>query len=133
MLAVGNDGQFRKFCQIAGCEELAEDVRFACNAARVKHRDILVPMLRQITITRDRDQWLRDLENVGVPVGPINTLAQVFADPQVQARNAVVSLPHALGVNVPQLANPLKFRHHPIVYRSAAPLCGEHTTAIKME
>jgi crotonobetainyl-CoA:carnitine CoA-transferase CaiB-like acyl-CoA transferase len=130
MLAVGNDNQFRKFCVIAGCSELADDVRFASNAMRVKHREILVPMLRQITITRDRADWLSELENAGVPVGPINTLAQVFNDPQVQARNGVVHLPHSSGVSVPHLANPLKLRNHPIQYTQSAPLCGEHSDVI---
>lgn len=130
MLAVGNDSQFRKFCIVAGCEELADDEQFISNAMRVKHRDILVPMLRQITITRDRADWLAALENVGVPVGPINTLAQVFADEQLVARGAVVHLPHSLGVTVPHLANPLKLRHHPITYRNSAPQCGEHSAAI---
>src|SRR5690606_29970999 len=86
ILAVGNDSQFARFCRVAGRPELAADSRFATNAARVRHRDILVPMLEEIIAERDRADWLSALEAEGVPSGPINTIDQVFADPQVQHR-----------------------------------------------
>ncbi|MFN4290636.1 MAG: CaiB/BaiF CoA transferase family protein [Permianibacter sp.] len=122
MLAVGNDNQFRQFCQLAGEPALADDVRFARNAARVQHRQVLMPLLQALTRRQRRDWWLSSLAAVGVPAGPINDLAQVFADPQVQARNGRVELPHPLGGSVAHLNNPLKLCRHPIVLRRSAPL-----------
>ena len=122
MLAVGNDNQFRQFCQVAGEPALADDVRFAHNAARVQHRQVLMPLLQALTRRQRRDWWLSVLAAVGVPAGPINDLAQVFADPQVQARNGRVELPHPLGGSVSHLNNPLKLCRHPIVLRRSAPL-----------
>jgi crotonobetainyl-CoA:carnitine CoA-transferase CaiB-like acyl-CoA transferase len=130
ILAVGNDGQFRKFCEVAGIAGLADDQRFASNKARVAHRAELIPLLRQATVFKTTAQWIELLEAAGVPCGPINDLAQVFADPQVQARGLRLDLPNALGSSTPQVASPLRLSATPVAYRSAPPLLGQHTEAL---
>lgn len=130
ILTVGNDGQFRKFCEIAGHAEWAEDPRFASNSARVAHRDVLIPLIRQATVFRSTAEWIAALEPAGVPCGPINDLAQVFADPQVIARGLKVELPHPLAGTVPGVASPLRLSATPVQYRNAPPLLGEHTDAV---
>lgn len=130
ILAVGNDGQFRKFCEVAGIAQLADDPRFASNKARVAHRSELIPLLRQATVFKTTAQWIELLEKAGVPCGPINDLQQVFADPQVQARGLRLDLPNALGSSTPQVASPLRLSETPVAYRSAPPLLGQHTDAL---
>jgi crotonobetainyl-CoA:carnitine CoA-transferase CaiB-like acyl-CoA transferase len=130
ILAVGNDGQFRKFCEVACVAHLADDARFATNKARVAHRAELIPLLRQATVFKTTAQWIELLETAGVPCGPINDLQQVFADPQVQARGLRLDLPNALGSHTPQVASPLRLSATPVAYRSAPPLLGQHTEAL---
>ncbi|MDG9978929.1 CaiB/BaiF CoA transferase family protein [Ectopseudomonas oleovorans] len=130
ILAVGNDGQFRKFCEVAGIANLADDSRFVTNKARVAHRAELIPLLRQATVFKTTAQWIEQLEKAGVPCGPINDLQQVFADPQVQARGLRLDLPNALGSSTPQVASPLRLSATPVAYRSAPPLLGQHTEAL---
>ncbi len=130
ILAIGNDGQFARFCEIAGHPEWAGDERFASNAARVKHRTALIPLLRQSTVMRTTAEWIAVLENAAVPCGPINDLAAVFADPQVQARGMRIDMAHALGGSTPQVANPIHLSATPIEYRSAPPTLGQHSDAI---
>lgn len=130
ILTVGNDGQFRKFCEVAGHAEWAADPRFASNSARVAHRDVLIPLIRQATVFRSTAEWIAALEPAGVPCGPINDLAQVFADPQVIARGLKVELPHPLAGTVPGVASPLRLSATPVEYRNAPPLLGEHTDAV---
>ncbi|ERI52647.1 CoA transferase [Pseudomonas sp. EGD-AK9] len=130
ILAVGNDGQFRKFCEVAGLPALADDPRFSTNKARVAHRGELIPLLRQATVFKTTAQWIELLEAAGVPCGPINDLAQVFADPQVRARGLRLDLPNALGSSTPQVASPLRLSATPVAYRSAPPLLGQHTEAL---
>ncbi|WP_277373248.1 CaiB/BaiF CoA-transferase family protein [Pseudomonas sp. AA-38] len=130
ILAVGNDGQFRKFCEVAGIAHLADDSRFASNKARVAHRAELIPLLRQATVFKTTAQWVELLEKAGVPCGPINDLQQVFADPQVQARGLRLDLPNALGSATPQVASPLRLSATPVAYRAAPPLLGQHTDAL---
>jgi len=133
-LAVGNDSQFRKFCEFAGCAELAADPRFATNPGRVRNREALIPQLREIIAAKPRDHWLTGLEKAGVPCGPVNTLDQVFADPQVIARGMRIDLPHGRhDVKVPSIANPMKMSETPPTYRLAPPLCGEHTDQVLRE
>ena len=127
ILAVGNDGQFRKFCEVAGLPALADDPRFSTNKARVAHRAELIPLLRQATVFKTTAQWIELLEKAGVPCGPINDLQQVFADPQVQARGLRLDLPNAMGSTTPQVASPLRLSATPVAYRSAPPLLGQHT------
>ncbi|ATH80072.1 CoA transferase [Pseudomonas sp. KHPS1] len=130
ILAVGNDGQFRKFCEVAGLPALADDPRFSTNKARVAHRAELIPRLRQATVFKTTTQWIELLEKAGVPCGPINDLQQVFADPQVQARGLRIDLPNAMGSTTPQVASPLRLSATPVAYRSAPPLLGQHTEAL---
>lgn len=130
ILTVGNDSQFRRFCSVAGHPEWAEDPRFATNAQRVAHRDLLIPLIRQVTVFRTTDQWMADLEQAGVPCGPINDLAQVFADPQVLARGLMVRMAHPLSGEVDLVANPIRLSRTPVEYRLAPPLLGEHAAQI---
>ena len=130
ILTVGNDSQFRKFAEVAGRPEWADDPRFATNTLRVANRSVLVPLLRQATVFKTTAEWVTQLEAVGVPCGPINDLAQVFADPQVQARGLAMQLPHALAGLVPQVASPIRLSETPVEYRNAPPLLGEHTRQV---
>jgi len=133
ILAIGNDGQFARFCEIAGHAEWAGDDRFSTNAARVKHRGELLPLLRQATVMKTTAAWIVLLENAAVPCGPINDLAGVFADPQVMHRGLKVGMPHAAGGNAPQVGNPIRFSATPIDYRLAPPLLGQDTEAVLRE
>ena len=130
ILTVGNDSQFRKFAEVAGRPEWADDSRFATNTLRVANRSELVPLIRQATVFKTTAEWVTQLEGVGVPCGPINDLAQVFADPQVQARRLALQLPHALAGLVPQVASPIRLSETPVEYRNAPPLLGEHTRQV---
>jgi crotonobetainyl-CoA:carnitine CoA-transferase CaiB-like acyl-CoA transferase len=132
VLGVGNDAQYRKFCEFAGRAELAEDARFATNAARVKHRDILYPILEEVTRARPRDHWVEGLSRLGVPAGPVNDIAQVFADPQVKARGMKIAMERegVAGGQVSMIGNPIKFSATPVDYRNPPPRLGEHTGAV---
>ena len=133
ILAVGNDAQFARFCAVAGCAELAADPRFARNAGRVRHRATLVPLLAARLKLRPRAAWLADLEAAKVPCGPINDLAEVFADPQVRERAMTVEMPHPLAGTVRMVASPIKLAATPVRYRRAPPLLGEDTDAVLAE
>jgi crotonobetainyl-CoA:carnitine CoA-transferase CaiB-like acyl-CoA transferase len=130
ILAVGNDGQFVKFCEVAGCAELARDKRFLRNADRVRHRDVLIPLLAQRMRERSKQQWLSALEAAKVPCGPINDLAEVFADPQVRARAMAVPVPHPLSDSLRLVANPIKLSATPVQVSRAPPLLGQHTDEV---
>ena len=130
ILAIGNDGQFARFCAEAGRPELAGDPRFATNAERVRHRATLIPLLKQLTVLRSTAEWIAALESLAVPCGPINTLADVFADPQVHARGLKVTIPHPVAGTVPLVANPMKLSATPPDYRLPPPMLGEHTNEI---
>ena len=130
ILAIGNDGQFARFCEVAGRPELAADARFATNRARVENRAELIPLLNEITATRTTTEWIAQLEARAVPCGPINGLAEVFADPQVQARGLAVKMPHSEAGEVPLVASPIRLSKTPVEYRRAPPLVGEHTDEI---
>ena len=129
ILAVGNDGQFARFCQVAGHPEWAQDERFATNPQRVRHRAELIPLLRQTTVMRTTAEWVSALEQADVPCGPVNRLDQVFADPQVQARGIRVDLPHPLGT-VSTVASPVRLSATPVQYRRPPPLVGQHTEEV---
>ena len=130
ILTVGNDSQFRKFAEVAGQPQWADDPRFVTNKQRVAHRAELIPLIRQATVFKTTAQWVAALELAGVPCGPINDVAQVFADPQVQARGLKVELPHSLG-GVRMIVNsPIRLSETPVEYRRAPPLLGEHTEDI---
>lgn len=133
MLAVGNDAQFRRCCVVLGRPEWADDPRFASNAARVAHRAELVPLLAAALRRRPAREWLDALSRETVPCAPVNTLDQVFDDPQVRARGMRIDLPHALGGTVPMVGSPLKLSATPVEYRSAPPLLGADTRAVLRE
>lgn len=130
MLAVGNDAQFARFCEVIGEAQLAVDPRYATNRARVAHRAELVPHLQQRLRTRPAAEWLAALEAAVVPANPVNRIDQVFDDPQVQARGLRIDVPHATGGTVAMVRNPLKFSATPLQYTQAAPLLGQHTTQV---
>ncbi len=131
ILAVGNDDQFRPFCAVAGTG-WGDDVRFATNAARVRHREQLIPLIEAVTATRPRADWLAALDAAAIPSGPINDLAEVFADPQARHRGMAVTMAHPLGAAgaVTVIGNPIKLSDTPVSYRQAPPLLGEHTDEV---
>jgi len=133
ILAVGNDGQFAKFCEAADRGEWATDSRFAKNADRVRNRGIIVPLVADVMKTRTQRAWLAALEPLGVPCGPINRLDQVFADPQLAARGLRMDLPHPLAGTLPQVGTPIKFSATPPEYGRPPPLLGEHTAVVLRE
>lgn len=133
ILTVGNDGQFRKFAEVAGQPQWADDPRFTTNKLRVANRGELIPLIRQATVFKTTAEWVSQLEKAGVPCGPINDLAQMFQDPQVVARGLAVTIPHSLAGSVPQVASPIRLSETPVEYRRAPPLLGEHTEAVLSE
>jgi crotonobetainyl-CoA:carnitine CoA-transferase CaiB-like acyl-CoA transferase len=130
ILAVGNDGQFAKFCAVAGRSEIAADIRFSKNQERVRHRAVLVPMLEAIFKTRSKADWLGALEAAKVPCGAINNLAEVFADPQVQSRGMVHTWEHPLNGAVQLVASPIKMSLTPPRTDLPPPLLGQHTDEV---
>jgi crotonobetainyl-CoA:carnitine CoA-transferase CaiB-like acyl-CoA transferase len=130
IVAVGNETQYARLCEVLGRPDLASDQRFATNAARVNNRDEIVAILQSVFETHTMREWLDALERVGVPCGPINTVADVFADPQVQARGLRLDLPHPTIGSVPSVANPIKYSATPLAYRSAPPTLGADTDEI---
>ncbi len=133
IVAVGNDGQFRKFAAVLGAPELAGDQRFATNPARVRHREVLVPLLAEILRGRTRQAWIAALEAAGVPCGPINNLQEVFDDPQVRARGLQVALPHPAAGQVQLVASPMRLSATPPQYDRPPPLLGQHTDQVLRE
>ena len=133
ILAVGNDGQYAKFCEVAGRPELAVDPRFARNQERVRHREVLVPMLEEVMKTRGKAQWLAALEAAKVPCGAINNLAEVFADPQVNERAMVTSWVHPLQAQLRLVASPIKMSATPVRTERPPPLLGQHTDEVLRE
>ena len=140
LLAIGNDGQFQRFCTAAGQPDWANDPRYTTNTLRVQHRSELIPMMEAVTRTRSTAAWIALLEDKAVPCGPINTIAQAFDDAQVKARGLAVSLPrwkdgeagdgitHITGV-----ASPLRLSATPPVLRNAPPALGQHTDEVLRE
>jgi crotonobetainyl-CoA:carnitine CoA-transferase CaiB-like acyl-CoA transferase len=133
ILAVGNDGQFARYCAIAGCAELASDPRFLRNADRVRNRAALIPLLAERMKLRPRAAWLATLEAAKVPCGPINDLAEVFADPQVRERAMTVELPHPVAGAVRLVGSPIKLAATPVRYRRPPPLLGNDTEEVLAE
>lgn len=130
ILAVGNDGQFARFCAVAGRPELAEDERFRTNTGRVGNRAALVPIVAMLVASRTTDEWLALLETVGVPCGPINTLDRVFADPQVVHRALKQTLPHPQAGQVDLVACPIRFDGQQAVSDLPPPTLGQNTDEI---
>lgn len=130
ILAVGNDGQFAKFCQVAGCAELATDPRYARNADRVRNRQVLVPLLAERLKLRPKADWLAALEAAKVPCGAINNLAEVFADPQVQQRGMVHTWDHPLAGPVRLVGSPIRLSATPVRTDAPPPLLGQDTESV---
>ncbi len=133
ILAVGNDRQFAKFCDIAGRPDWAADPRFATNSERVRNRAVLVPLLEDAIRQRPRADWLAALEAAKVPCGSINSIGEALADPQAQARGAVIDLPHPLTPDLRLIASPMKLSATPVQYRYAPPLLGQHSDDLLRE
>ncbi|BEP62288.1 CaiB/BaiF CoA-transferase family protein [Variovorax sp. V213] len=133
ILVVGNDGQFAKLCEVLALNEVARDERFALNAQRVRNIGQLAPMLRECFARWRREDLIRALDAAGVPCGPINSIADVFEDPQVQAREMLRQVPHPCGVDVPQVASPMRFGGGTLPMRAAPPQLGAHSDAILEE
>jgi crotonobetainyl-CoA:carnitine CoA-transferase CaiB-like acyl-CoA transferase len=132
ILAVGNDGQFSACCRVLGVPELATDERFATNAARVNHRQVLIAKLQARLVDEDTAVWLEKLSQAGVPCGPVNDIGQVFALPQVVAREMKVRMTHPQG-EVDLIGSPLKLSETPVSFAQAPPLLGEHTAVVLRE
>ena len=137
LLAIGNDGQFARFCDAAGQPQWAQDPRYATNSLRVANRDTLIPQIEAITATQTTAQWVALLENKAVPCGPINALNEAFADEQVIARGLKVNQPVAPVNNqyqaiqsIASVASPLRMSDTPPVLHRPPPALGEHTDAV---
>jgi crotonobetainyl-CoA:carnitine CoA-transferase CaiB-like acyl-CoA transferase len=127
ILAVGNDSQFRRFCELASKPELADDERFQKNRGRVENREALVLQVKEIMLQKSGAEWLEALNARGIPCGPINNIEQVFADPQVQYRGMQLELDHPTAGKVASVASPIRLSQTPIEYQQAPPLLGQHT------
>jgi crotonobetainyl-CoA:carnitine CoA-transferase CaiB-like acyl-CoA transferase len=130
IIAVGNDIQFQRLCTALGTKELIADSRFASNPARCENREALIAKLERVTLTKSSHEWTRILQEAQVPCGPIQTIDQVFEDPQVQARDMIVNLEHPVAGAIPTVANPIKYSLTPLEYQQPPPLLGEHTKCV---
>ena len=133
VLAVGNDGQFAKMCQAVGRPEVGSDPRFAKNADRVRHKDELMPLIAGIFADWLRADLVAAMERAGVPCGPINSIPEVFDDPQIKHRAMRIDLPHPSVGKVPLVGSPLKFVHSEPAYERAPPLLGQHSDEVLRE
>ena len=133
ILACGNDNLYRKFCEAAGCPELATDPRFTTNGKRVANRKELSRLLGEIFAKRGKKEWVELLDAAGVPNGPINDIAQVFAEPQVQARGVRIEVEHPVAGKLPMVASPMRFSRTPLEHETPPPLLGEHTESVLKE
>jgi formyl-CoA transferase len=132
-LAIGNDNQWRLFCEKAGMKEWADDIRFRANADRVKNRSKLIPLLDDLFNQYEIAYWLPILETIGVPCGPINTIDQLISDPQVRDREMVIDVEHPSAGTIRMVASPLKIPSAPVAVRLPPPTLGEHTEQILHE
>jgi len=130
ILACGNDNLYRKFCEAAGCPELASDPRFATNGKRVENRAELTRLLGEIFRKRTKKEWVDLLEAAGVPNGPINDIAQVFAEPQVVARGVKIEVDHPVAGRLPMVASPMRFSETSLELKTPPPLLGQHTDEV---
>jgi formyl-CoA transferase len=133
VVAVGNDRQFEKLCEVIGHLELINDERFRFNSERVRNRHELISILKPILLTRTANEWLSALEAAEIPCGPINTLAEVFSMPQVEARGMIVPMEHTAIRDLRLVGSPLKFSETPVAYKRPPPRLGEHTDEVLKE
>jgi crotonobetainyl-CoA:carnitine CoA-transferase CaiB-like acyl-CoA transferase len=130
ILACGNDNLFNKFCEAAGCDHLPKDPRFCTNAERVKNRVEITRVLNEVFAKRTTKEWVKLLDDAGVANGPINTIKEVFEEPQVIARGMKFELPHAAAGKVSLVASPMKFSGTPLTHDIPPPVVGQHTDEI---
>jgi len=130
ILAIGNDGQFERFCEVAGAAALAQEPRFKTMSQRIIHRGELIPLIAELMRTRTKYEWIELLEAATVPCGPINNMKEVFEDPQVQHRRLRVDMPHPLGGVAPVVASPVRLSATPVEYRLAPPTLGQHNEEV---
>lgn len=130
VLVVGNDPQFRRFAEVVGRPDLADDERFRSNGLRVRNREILVPLLEEIFRRSPKAHWLDKLEAAGIASGPINAISDVFADPQIAARDMLVDVEHSLGSPLKLVANPLRMSETPLTRYEPPPVLGQHTVEL---
>lgn len=133
ILAVGNDDQFRRFCDLVNNPDLADDLRFTTNRERVRNRAVLIPLIAEIMKQGRSEEWLQKLDEKNVPCGPINTIDKVFANEQIQYRGMQFKMKHPLAENISMVANPIQFSKTPNKYDKPPPLLGEHTDEILTE
>jgi len=127
ILAIGNDNQFASFCRLCQSEELSNDVRYKTNEARVKNRNALIPLVAEKVARQPTNWWIEQLEKVSVPCGPVNTLEDVFAHPQVKHRDMVKQVPDINNDMVDVVASPINLSATPVQYKSASPNLGQHS------
>ncbi len=135
IIAANNDGQFKRFCEVAGAMHLLDDPRFKTNPDRVRNRDALIPVVSEITRARTIDDWIESLSAAGVGCAPINTIDRVFDDPQVRHREMQVAMEHPLAGDAPVqlIGNPIKMSETPASYRLPPPTMGQHTGDVLAE
>lgn len=133
IVATGNDSQYRAYCEVLGRPDLGTHADYATNSQRLINREVLIRQLEAMMLTRTRDEWIESLQRAGVPCGPINTLDQVFENPQVKSREIWKTMPHPLADSVPTTASPIRYSETPVQYRMAPPLLGQHTREILEE
>lgn len=135
ILAIGNNGQYVKFCDFAGKPEMATDERFLTNDLRVRNRDAITPLLRQMTVMKTTDEWVEGLAPLGVPAAPVNTVPQAFNDPQIQHRGMQIEIDHPISEDgkCRLIGNPINLSETPVTYRRPPPMVGEHTDEVLKE
>ncbi len=131
-LAIGNDAQFQRFCEVAGNPQLATNAAYTTNTARVANREELTTLIRDLTLQKTQAEWIMELEKALVPCGPVNTIEQVFDDPQIRHREMEISMTHPLSGSgeVSLIGNPIRFSDTPISYRNSPPTLGQDTDEI---
>jgi formyl-CoA transferase len=130
IIAIGNDGQYRRWCNLAGAPELADDERFVTNPQRIRHRDELVPLVIDLMKKQPRAWWVENLDKEGVPYGVVNNFEQVFEDPHIQARGMKFEMDHPTAGTIPMVRSPVNLKGSPPVYNRPPPLLGEHTDQV---
>ncbi len=130
IIGTGNDSQYTRFCEAGGRPELATDPRFSSNPQRVRNREQLIPLLAAMVKQKTRETWISELEARGVPCGPINSVAEAFANPQVVARGMRIDLPHPAAGTIPMVRNPIVYSGTPLEYAAPPPMLGQHTEQV---
>ena len=130
IIGTGNDSQYARFCEAGGRPELATDPRFSSNPQRVRNREQLIPLLAAMVRQKTKETWIGALEACGVPCGPINSVAEAFANPQVVARGMRIDLPHPAAGTIPMVRNPIVYSGTPLEYAAPPPMLGQHTEQV---